>query len=234
VKQAKPRRQVKQVKRSTSGTAVAAGDPAHPNRLVAPGTPRQKDTVARSAPTAAPTAAPKPRRRRRAGWGGAFISAALLGWLAAAGASILLTDFVVASGIAVALGRDGTIDGSPPMGFEGAVCLFAVHFFAYLGGGYVAGRIARVFGATQGFLVWVTSVLVAGAVAGVAATGGERYNVLAALNIFPRFPVGEGDLTPAVAITVVLVVIVSLVGAVVGGVIGNTLYKRAVRRDARY
>jgi hypothetical protein len=229
VKQPKPRRQVKQVKRSTSGTAVAGGDPAHPNRLVAPGTPRQKDTIAQSGTTAVP----KPRRRR-AGLGGAFISAALLGWLAAAGASILLTDFVVASGIAVALGRDGTIDGSPPMGFEGAVCLFAVHFFAYLGGGYVAGRIARVFGATQGFLVWVTSVLVAGAVAGVAATGGERFNVLAALNIFPRFPVGEGDLTPAVAITVVLVVIVSLVGAVVGGVIGNTLYRRAVRRDARY
>jgi hypothetical protein len=163
----------------------------------------------------------------------------MLGWLAAAGASILLTDFVVASGTAVALGSDGSQSGGAgpagePMGFIGAVSLFAVHLLAYTAGGYVAGRISRFSGALQGFLVWVVSLLVAAAVAGLALTAGDQYNVLAQLNVFPRVPLGEGELSEATAITVVLVVIVSLVGAVVGGVLGNEFYRRAARRGTHY
>jgi hypothetical protein len=177
--------------------------------------------------------------RQRAEWGGTLFGAALLGWLTAAGASILLTDFVVASGTAVALGEGGTPLGrtglvGEPMGFAGAVSLLTIHFLAYIAGGYVSGRISRFSGALQGFLVWVVSLLVAAAVAGLALTAGDQYNVLAGLNIFPRIPLGEGELNSATAITVVLVVIVSLVGAVVGGVLGNEFYRRAARRGAHY
>jgi hypothetical protein len=172
--------------------------------------------------------------RQRAEWGGTLIGAALLGWLAAAGAAIVLTDFIVAAGTAVALGQAGTGAAGAPMGFAGAVSLFAIHFMAYTAGGYVAGRISRFSGAIQGLLVWVFALLVAIAVAGLAATAGEQYNVLARFNVFPRIPIGEGDLTPATAITVVLLVILSLVGAVVGGVLGKEFYRRAARRGAHY
>jgi len=174
------------------------------------------------------------RGRQRAEWGGTLVGTALLGWLAAAGTSILLTDFVVASGTAVALGSGESQQAGDTMGFVGAVSLFAIHFLAYSAGGYVAGRISRFSGFTQGFLVWVISILVAAAVAGLVTTAGEKYNVLARLNIFPRIPLGEGELTPAIAISVVLVVIVSLVGAVLGGVLGNEFYRRAARRGVQY
>ncbi|PRY70271.1 hypothetical protein B0I08_101401 [Glaciihabitans tibetensis] len=205
------------------------------------------------APADPPAPMPSERRARREGarvpgrqraeWGGTLLGAACLGWLAAAGASIFMTDFVVAAGTAVRIGTAtavttpggiGELTTNGPMGITGAVSLFGIHFLAYCMGGYVAGRISRFSGATQGFLVWVVSLVVAVLIAALTTTAGGQYNVLAELSVFPRLPVGEGVLSPATAITVVLVTIVSLVGAVIGGALGNEFYRRAARRGVQY
>jgi hypothetical protein len=60
----------------------------------------------------------------------------------------------------------------------------------------------------------------------MTASEGNRYNLLALLNAFPRVPVGEGELTPATLITVVMLWITALIGAVVGGVRGHYVATR--------
>lgn len=174
-------------------------------------------------------------QRRR--FGGVKIGSAFFGWLTATGMTVILTALLAGAGAAVgvATGTDvgtatSTATANPgTVGMAGAIALGVIVAVAYFCGGYVAGRMARFSGATQGAAVWVWAIVVAIVVAIVGAAAGGGYDVLSRVNTFPRIPVGQGDLTTAGITALVIAALVSLVGAVLGGLAGMR-YHRAVDR----
>lgn len=139
------------------------------------------------------------------------------GWLAAVGASAVAAEVLSVLDVPLGVGRNTTSS----MDAEGALLLLTIHLVAYSFGGYIAGRAAPTQGRFSGLTVWGWSVLAAGAVAWLTLQLGNEQNLLASLNCFPRFPVGEGPLSPATLITVVMLWISALVGSVAGGVRGT-------------
>ncbi|HET7761121.1 MAG TPA: hypothetical protein VFL46_02095 [Phycicoccus sp.] len=170
-------------------------------------------------------------------FGGVKVGAAFFGWLTATGLAVLLTAALAAAGTAVGLSNGTTPDqvaadaaNSPQsVGLLGAVALGVVVFVAYYCGGYVAGRMARFDGARQGVAVWLWAVLVAIVVGVLGALAGARFDVLASVDVFPRVPLGEGELTTAGIVAAVVVLVTSLVGAVLGGLAGMRFHRRVDR-----
>jgi len=174
--------------------------------------------------------------REREAFGGVKIGSAFFGWLTATGTAVILTALLAATGAALGLGiaeSDTTADNAAvdteTVGWVGAIALLVILFVAYYAGGYVAGRMARFNGFIQGIAVWVWALVIAIVVALVSVVVGSQYDVLGVLNVFPRFPVAEGDLTVAGIITTIAVIVASLGGAILGGKAG-THYHRKVDR----
>lgn len=167
-------------------------------------------------------------------FGGVKVGSAFFGWLTATGAAVLLTALVAAAGLAVGVATDTDVEGAAAdaaanpetVGLVGAAVLLVVIFVAYFCGGYVAGRMARFDGAKQGLAVWLWTIAIALLVAALAAVAGERYDVLSQVNVFPRIPVGEGDLTTGGLVALVVVAVASLLGAVAGGLAGMRFHRR--------
>jgi hypothetical protein len=174
--------------------------------------------------------------RQREAFGGVKVGAAFFGWLTAVGTATLLTALLAATGAALGLGAedvDAAADqiglNADAIGWIGAIALLVILFVAYYCGGYVAGRMARFNGARQGLAVWVWALVIAIVVALVGVLIGSEFDVFANLNVFPRIPVSEGDLTVAGIVTAILVALASLGGAILGGMAG-THYHRKVDR----
>ncbi len=175
--------------------------------------------------------------RQKERYGGIKWGSAFFGWLTATGTAVLLTAIVVAAGGAVGVATNtsvGTAAGqvtqnASTVGIAGGIALALVLFLAYVCGGYVAGRMARFNGAKQGVAVWVWAVVIAIAVAVLGAVAGSKYNVLGALNSFPRIPVDEGSLTTGGILALVVAALVSLAGAVMGGLAGMRFHRKVDR-----
>ena len=157
--------------------------------------------------------------REREAFGGVKIGAAFFGWLTAVGVVALLTALLAATGAALGLGVDDAEAAAEDVGLSaeaigwiGAIALLIILFVAYYCGGYVAGRMARFNGVTQGIAVWLWAIVIAIVVAVLGLILGSRFDVFANLNVFPRIPVSEGELTMAGIITAILVAIASLGG----------------------
>jgi len=174
--------------------------------------------------------------REREAFGGVKVGSAFFGWLTATGTAVILTALLAATGAALGLGiiesdtavDDAAVDAET-VGWVGAIALLVILFVSYYCGGYVAGRMARFNGMIQGIAVWVWALVIAIVVALVSVVIGSQYDVLGNLNVFPRFPVAEGDLTVAGIVTTILVLVASLGGAILGGKMG-TRYHRKVDR----
>lgn len=212
-------------------------------------TPEERDREAHTAPQSASTNSgavpvdPQPSlredvlEREEERFGGVKIGSAFFGWLTAMGTAVLLTALVAAAGAALGLGTTGNAEeaaetaaeNAETVGIVGAIALVVVILIAYYCGGYVAGRMARFNGAKQGVAVWVWAIVIAIVVAILVAVGGANFNVLAEVNVFPRIPIDEGDLTTVGIITAVLVAIASLVGAILGGLAGMRFHRRVDR-----
>lgn len=209
------------------------------------GTDYDDDTRAYAAPPASehplaadPNAATRETviAREKEQFGGIKIGSAFFGWLAATGTAVLLTALVAAAGTAVGLATSTDVNEAvnqastdQTVGLAGIIVLLVILFVAYYCGGYVAGRMARFNGAKQGFMVWVWAVIFAVLVALLAMIAGERFNILANLNSFPRIPVNEGQLTTTGIIAAVVVAVVALIGAVVGGLAGMRFHRKVDR-----
>ncbi|MDD1476290.1 TIGR04086 family membrane protein [Arthrobacter sp. H16F315] len=172
--------------------------------------------------------------REKEQFGGIKIGSAFFGWLAATGMAVLLTALVAAAGTAVGLATNTDVNaavtaGNETMGLVGIIAVLVILFVSYFSGGYVAGRMARFSGAKQGFMVWVWALIAAVVVAILGIVAGQRYNILAQLNSFPRIPVNEGELTATSAIAAVVVAAVALVGAVLGGTAGMHFHRKVDR-----
>ncbi|WP_427172849.1 hypothetical protein [Arthrobacter sp. 92] len=174
--------------------------------------------------------------RQKEQFGGIKVGSAFFGWLAATGTAVLLTALVAAAGTAVGLATSTDVNtavnqasSNQTVGLVGIIVLLVILFVAYYCGGYVAGRMARFNGAKQGFMVWVWAVIAAVVVALLALIAGQRFNILANLNSFPRIPVNEGQLNTMSIIAAIVVAIVALVGAVLGGLAGMHFHRKVDR-----
>jgi len=198
------------------------------------------DTTAGATPASAVTADRHVDRKdvvalEKSRVGGVKIGSAFFGWLTATGMSILLIALVAAAGTAVGLSNDVDLSEAADqaaqdpqsVGLVGGIALLVILFIAYYCGGYVAGRMARFHGARQGIAVWGWAVVIAVVIAIVAAVAGDQYDVLNQLNVFPRLPVNEGDLTTTALIVAGIVALTALVGAVLGGLAGMRFHRKA-------
>ncbi|GEN78940.1 hypothetical protein [Actinotalea fermentans] len=171
--------------------------------------------------------------RQREAFGGMRLGAAFFGFLAAAGMAVLLTAVAVAAGTAVGVGTDVDADlesgDVATIGLWGAVVVGLLVLVAYYCGGYVAGRMARFDGAKQGFAVWLWALVVAVVVAVLTALVGAEYNVFAQVNLFPRIPVDEGDLTTVGVVAAFGAAALALVGSVLGGLVGVRFHRKVDR-----
>jgi hypothetical protein len=209
-------------------------------------TPGNEDTDAvgddtRPVPVAGSTPVGESRRRilsrERDEFGGVKVGSAFFGWLAATGMAVLLTALVTAAGAAIGITKGGSVAdvasaqgaNAKTVGLVGGIALLVILFVAYYCGGYVAGRMARFDGLKQGFAVWLWAVVIAILVAVIAWIAGSKYDVLSSVNVFPRIPVGNGDLTTGGIIALVAVVLASLIGALLGGVSGMRFHRKVDR-----
>ncbi len=175
--------------------------------------------------------------REKAEHGGIKFGSAFFGWLTATGMAVLLTALLSAAGTAIGVATTSDVgqaaaaatQNATTVGVAGAIALLVVVLVAYYCGGYVAGRMARFDGAKQGVAVWLWAVLIAVVIAVLGVVAGDKYDVLARLNSFPRIPVNEGDLTTGGIIALLVVAIAALVGAVLGGLAGMRFHRKVDR-----
>jgi hypothetical protein len=173
-------------------------------------------------------------RREKDRYGGIKWGSALFGWLTATGTAVILIALLAGAGTAIGVANDTTVDDAADrattqpetIGVVGAVALLAVLLIAYYCGGYVAGRMARFNGIKQGIAVWVWAVLIAAVVAVVGVLLGNRFDVLARVNGFPRIPVNEGDVTTGGLIAIVVTLAAALLGAILGGLAGMRFHRK--------
>lgn len=174
--------------------------------------------------------------REKEQFGGIKVGSAFFGWLAATGMAVLLTALVAAAGTAVGLANNADVGdavnavaNNGTVGLVGIIVLLVILLVSYYCGGYVAGRMARFNGAKQGLMVWIWALIAAIVIAVLGIVAGQRFNVLATLNSFPRIPINEGELTTTSIIAAVVVAAVALLGAVLGGLAGMRFHRKVDR-----
>jgi len=170
-----------------------------------------------------------PQEVRKERFGGLNAGAAFFGWLVAVAVSLLLTGIIGA--IAAAIGTNAQVTQSDAearagdIGLVAAIVLLAVLMIGYYCGGYVAGRMSRFSGTSQGLGVWVTGLVVTLLMIGLGALFGQQYDVLSRVDL-PRLPVSSDSLTTAGLIAALVVLAGTLVAALAGGSVGTHYHRR--------
>jgi MFS family permease len=165
-------------------------------------------------------------------WGSAFF-----GWVAAMGLAVILTALAAAVGAAIGVTQTSGASqatnelsqNARSIGIGSGIVLAVIVFLAYFCGGYVAARMSRFEGVRQGLAVWLWAIIIAILVAIIAAVAGSRYDVLSALNSFPRLPVDQGALTTGGIIALLAFLLISLLGALLGGRAGMHYHRKLER-----
>jgi hypothetical protein len=193
--------------------------------------PEDRDSAARGDTRALHDAAVA---REREEFGGVKIGSAFFGWLAAVGMAVLLTALLAAAGTALGLATgvdvtDATENEAQTIGIVGGILIIVVMFVAYYCGGYVAGRMARFNGVRQGLAVWLWALVIAIIVAVIGLIAGTQYDVFANVNVFPRIPLNEGELTAGGIVTAIIVAVAALGGAILGGFMGTRFHRKVDR-----
>jgi len=171
------------------------------------------------------------RARQREEFGGVNWGAAFFGWLVAVGLGALLVGFLAAAGAAVGvtdLADSDAAGNAREIGIGGAIGLLAALAIAYSCGGYVAGRMSRFDGARQGLGSWLIGMIVTVVLAIAGALLGAEYNVLEQLDL-PALPAGDSELASGGVLALVLVVLGTLLAALVGGKAGERYHSKVDR-----
>lgn len=238
--------------RPTYDDEVSMGDWLADETQVAPtGSPDADPPAAPSAPPIAPPSPalgyaqsdrpvlgeeePYSEARQRERYGGLNWGAGLFGWLVVVALGVVLA-CVLAAGVS-ALGMTDqvlTMDPQQAPGVETlavAGTLLGILLVAHYAGGYVAGRMSRFDGGRQGVAVWLISLLLGGAGAGIGLLTGARYDALQQVGqAVPSLPAGAAPLTGVIASVAVL--LTTLIVAVVGGKVGCRYHRKV--DDAAY
>lgn len=98
-------------------------------------------------------------------------------------------------------------------------------FFAFLIGGYTAGRMSRFDGAKNGAGVWLWTIIVAALVSIAGAILGSSFNVASQIHL----KIDITTLTVAGAISLAVTLVVMLVAATLGGIAGERYHRRIDR-----
>lgn len=211
---------------------VASGD-VHPTRPLRRREARERDRTVDDETPALDRATVVAREKEA--FGGLKVGSAFFGWLAAVGTAVLLTALLAAviTAVRVAGGQQATTDPATIVAGSGLrtdVAIIVILFVAYYCGGYVAGRMARFNGLTQGLAVWVWAVVAALLITAVGAVAGARWDLLGSLNGFPRLQAsGAPAITSGSVVTTLLALVAALVGAVLGGLAGMRFHRRVDR-----
>jgi hypothetical protein len=171
------------------------------------------------------------RARQREEFGGINWGAAFFGWLVAVGLGALLVGLLAAAGATVGLtelSETEAAGNASEIGIGGAIALLVALAIAYYAGGYVAGRMSRFDGARQGIGAWLIGLFVTIALAVVGAILGSEYNVLERLDL-PAVPVGDSELATGGVLALVIVVAGTLLAAVIGGKAGERYHRKVDR-----
>jgi hypothetical protein len=174
------------------------------------------------------------RRDRRllaadAGLGRVSLLSVLAGVMTAYGTFVLV--LAVTAGVLRLLGADTHYSASDwkDIGLVGGLVAAAVLFVSYLFGGYVAGRMARRAGVTNGLLVFVLGLLFlvgAAALANAATDSGEILRNLRSLGI----PTTASEWTDAGLIVGIASLAAMVVGALLGGALGERWHGKLLAR----
>jgi len=171
--------------------------------------------------------------RQKEQYGGMKFGATFFGWLAAAGAGVLLTALLAAVGTGIGLSTnlnpEQVTGNAGTAGIISAIVLLLVILIAYFCGGYVAGRMARFHGLRQGIGVWLWAIIAAVVVAVIAAITGNQLDASRYLNGAPQIPVSREALTTAGIIAAAAVALTALVGAILGGLAGMRFHRKVDR-----
>ena len=186
-----------------------------------------------------PTRSGMAARHERAQLGGIRWGAVFFGWLCATGVAVLLIAIVAATGTAIGLTEstvdqvvEGAVGNASTISVGGAIALVVILAISYLAGGYVAARMARFSGRSQGFAVWVVGLVITILVALGGVLLGSAYDVLARLDL-PRIPIDEGSATTGGVITLVAILVATLLAGVLGGSLGDRYHRRLDEIDLR-
>ncbi|AEA26683.1 hypothetical protein Psed_4530 [Pseudonocardia dioxanivorans CB1190] len=175
------------------------------------------------------------RERQHERFGGVKFGAAFFGWIVAVGLTVILLG--IAAGLAAATGFSLDLSGSPAnpapetVGLVGAITIVVVMGLAYLGGGYVAGRLARFDGARNGTATWVLGLIVTIVLGIAGAVAGAEYDVMDRI-VLPSIALPTGALTIGGIVLLVVVAIVTLLTATLGGRLGERYHRRVDRAGA--
>src|SRR4051794_22462030 len=176
-----------------------------------------------------PVAAQEARKERFGGLNG---GAAFFGWLVAMAVSLLLTGIVgaIAAGIGTStqFSQADAESAAGDIGLAAAVVLVGVLMIGYFAGGYVAGRMSRFSGSSQGLGVWITGLIVSIAMIALGAIFGQQYDILNRVSL-PRLPVSTDSLTMAGIIAAIVVLAGTLIASLAGGAVGTRYHRRVDR-----
>ncbi len=166
-----------------------------------------------------------------AGMGRISLVSVLAGVLVAYGAFAVLLAITAAVAESIGLDTDLSANEWRDLGTAGGAVVAGVLLLCYLFGGYVAGRMARRAGASNGLMVFVLGVVVAVAVTGLVNVFTDGDDILRNLrNVgIPTSAEEWGDIGTVAGIGSLLAMII---GSVVGGTLGERWHGKLVARAA--
>ena len=149
------------------------------------------------------------------------------GWLAAWGAAALTSACLISAGVGLGLGF-GIADGSVNLdtGFWAGLWTLVIQIGAFVVGGYVAGRMARVRAFLHAGLAWFIAMAATAADAIVVSVRDSGSSVLGALHL-PQW----AGLGASYETRVWIPLIIFALGGLVGALIGGSLAAGANRRE---
>lgn len=163
-----------------------------------------------------------------AGFGGFSVTSVLAGVLVAYGAFAILAGLAAAALDALGDKTDLTTDWER-LGTTGGLVVAGLLFLAYLFGGYVAGRMARRSGSTNGFLVFVLSLVIAVGVAGVVNVFTDGADILRNLRSV-GIPTSASEWSDVGTVAGIGSLLAMLVGSVMGGAWGERWHTKLLAR----
>ena len=143
--------------------------------------------------------------------------------------------FAVLAGIAAAILKAVNVDvyvGNDSFrqtGAAGGIALGVVLFLSYLFGGYVAGRMARRAGATNGLMVFFFGLLIAVAAAAVVQASGVSADVVAQLRSL-GVPTSADQWSQIGTVAGIASLAGMLLGSVLGGMLGERWHSKLMAR----
>ena len=166
---------------------------------------------------------------RDAGMGQASLLSVLAGTLVAYGAFAVLLSITAAVAKAVGIETDLNVNEWRQLGVAGGLVVAVVLLLCYLFGGYVAGRMARRSGITNGFLVFLLSLVMAVGVTLLVNLFTDGEDILRQLRNV-GVPTSSDEWGDVGTVAGIGSLVAMLLGAVAGGILGERWHGKLLAR----